>query len=528
MKKIKLSIFLLGCASLFASCNEFLDKYPDNRMELRTPSDVSKLVASAYPEAYPAYLLEMYSDNTDEQVNETWSSLDRFQDQAYAWEEVTETNSPDVPQRLWNASYTAVATANAAIEFIGKQSNQDAYQGQLGEAKLCRAYAMFQLANVFCRAYNPNTAAQELGLPYPLTVENDPRTKYQRGTLAELYANIEKDLTEGMALIGENTYQQPKFHFTSAAANAFAARFYLYARQYDKAVQHADAVLGSDPAAMLRDWEAWRKLGSQNDVQPNDYVRSSKSTNLLLLTGMSMWGYVSRPVNIGSKYAHGRFISQNETLESTGPWGAGAVALNYMVTSSSNVSKVAVLKIPLQLDQYNPQAKTGVPYGEFSAFNADETLLVRAEAKALLGQYDAAVADINVFLKAFVRSEAKANEATRVLTLAGIQKFYNALRYYTPTQPTVKKQFHTDFTIEATTQEPLLQCILHLRRIVTMHEGLRMQDIKRYGMTIFRRRINLSNQVESVTDSMTASDPRQAVQIPQDVITAGLQANPRP
>ena len=79
-----------------------------------------------------------------------------------------------------------------------------------------------------------------------------------------------------------------------------------------------------------------------------------------------------------------------------------------------------------------------------------KTLLVRAEAKAMLGRYDAAVADLNTLLKVFIRSEAKSTEATRTLTLSGIQSFYNALRYYTPSQPTVKKQLHTDFTIEAT------------------------------------------------------------------------------
>ena len=152
---------------------------------------------------------------------------------------------------------------------------------------------------------------------------------------------------------------------------------------------------------------------------------------------------------------------------------------------------------------------------------------MRAEAKALLGRYDEAVADINTLLKVFVRSEAKATEATRTLTLNGIKEFYNKLRYYTPQLPTVKKQFHTDFTIEATTQEPLLQCILHLRRLVTMHEGLRMQDVKRYGMTIYRRRVSVENRIIEVTDSMKANDPRQAIQLPQDVITAGLQANPR-
>ena len=286
-------------------------------------------------------------------------------------------------------------------------------------------------------------------------------------------------------------------------------------------------MLGADATGMLRDWEQWRKLGANDQVQPNDYIKSNKNTNLLLLTGMSMWGYVSRPVGIGSKYAHGKLLSSSETLESRGPWGEGGTVLNYMVTSGSNVSKVALGKIPLKLDQYEPQAKTGVPYAEFSAFNADETLLVRAEAKAMLGRYDAAVADLNTLLKVFIRSEAKSTEATRTLTLSGIQSFYNALRYYTPSQPTVKKQLHTDFTIEATTQEPLLQCILHLRRLITIHEGLRMQDVKRYGMTIYRRRVSVENRVIEVTDSMKVNDPRQAIQLPQDVITAGLQANPR-
>ena len=54
-----------------------------------------------------------------------------------------------------------------------------------------------------------------------------------------------------------------------------------------------------------------------------------------------------------------------------------------------------------------------------------------------------------------------------------------------------------------------------------------MQDVKRYGLTIYRRRVSVENRVIEVTDSMKANDPRQAIQLPQDVITAGLQANPR-
>ena len=49
----------------FTSCDSYLDKLPDNRMELSSPDDVSKLLVSAYSDVSPVYLLEMYSDNTN-------------------------------------------------------------------------------------------------------------------------------------------------------------------------------------------------------------------------------------------------------------------------------------------------------------------------------------------------------------------------------------------------------------------------------------------------------------------------------
>ena len=91
----------------------------------------------------------------------------------------------------------------------------------------------------------------------------------------------------------------------------------------------------------------------------------------------------------------------------------------------------------------------------------------------------------------------------------------------------MRKAFHISEPLDTTTQEPLLQCILHLRRILTVHEGLRMQDVKRYGITIYRRDFDANDKFVTVTDSMPAGDPRRAIQLPQDVISAGLTPNPR-
>ena len=155
-----------------------------------------------------------------------------------------------------------------------------------------------------------------------------------------------------------------------------------------------------------------------------------------------------------------------------------------------------------------------------SCFNTDETLLVRAEAYAMLKDYPNALKDVNAELSAFAPT-------AKPLTLDGIKDFYENLDYYTPENPTPKKELHPSFTLDMENQEPMLQCILQLRRLLTIHEGLRMQDIKRYGITIYRRRLTEGNEIERVTDKMDKDDPRLAIQLPTEVLSAGMQANPR-
>ena len=194
--------------------------------------------------------------------------------------------------------------------------------------------------------------------------------------------------------------------------------------------------------------------------------------------------------------------------------------MSYTVVNNNGISKYALHKLPYTPKYVDRIAGIGIPYSEYTVFTTDETLLVRAEAKALLGRYDEALADINTELSVFTKKGV-------TLTLQQIREFYQGIKYYTPTKPSPKKELHTTPALESTTQEPLLQAILQLRRIVTIHEGLRLQDVKRYGITIYRRRVNVSNAVEAVTDTLLARDPRLAIQLPQDVITAGLTPNPR-
>lgn len=521
MKKyIGFSIIALGLT--LTSCDDWLDKLPDNRMELQTPSDVSSLLVSAYPSSHPAYLLEMYSDNTDDCVNPSWSEASRFQAQAYNWEDITETGEDESPQELWNRHYLAIASANAAIDLIEGKGSPAEYTEQLGEALLCRAYAMFQLSTVFCKAYNPATASTDLGLPYPTHPEKVVGTVYTRGTMEDLYGQIDKDLQRGLPLVSSN-YSKPKFHFNTEAAKAFAARFYLYKGDFAKAITYATEVLGADPTAKARDWDAYSALNMNQQIRPEAWVSADEKCNFLLQTVYSEWGAISGPYRYGDKYAHSYRITYDEDIASKGPFGAANSTFKQRVWSNTALAKLFHRKVPYEFEYTDLQAGIGFAHAEYAVFTTEQLLLERAEAYALSGELQKAVDDYNTIMKIY-------QNYPKTFTLKQIVDFYNGVDYYTPKKATVKKHFVKPvYTIDAegSDQEALLQAILHLRRIMEVGEGYRMQDVKRYGIVIYRRQTNTSFTISAVTDSLTVDDPRRAIQLPQDVITSGLEPNDR-
>lgn len=521
MKKyIGFSIIALGLT--LTSCDDWLDKLPDNRMELQTPSDVSSLLVSAYPSSHPAYLLEMYSDNTDECVNPSWSEASRFQAQAYNWEDITETGEDESPQELWNRHYIAIASANAAIDLIEEKGSPAEYNEQLGEALLCRAYAMFQLSTVFCKAYNPATASTDLGLPYPTHPEKVVGTVYTRGTMEDLYGQIDKDLQRGLPLVSSN-YSKPKFHFNTDAAKAFAARFYLYKGDFAKAITYATEVLGADPTAKARDWDAYAALNMNQQIRPEAWVSADEKCNFLLQTVYSEWGVISGPYSYGEKYAHSYRITYDEDIASKGPFGAANSTFKQRVWSNTALANLFHRKVPYEFEYTDLQAGIGYAHAEYAVFTTEQLLLERAEAYALSGELQKAVDDYNTIMKVY-------QNYPKTFTLQQLVNFYNSVPYYTPKKATVKKHFVKPvYTIgaEGSDQEALLQAILHLRRIMELGEGYRMQDVKRYGMVIYRRQTNTSFTISAVTDSLTVDDPRRAIQLPQDVITSGLEPNDR-
>ena len=174
-------------------------------------------------------------------------------------------------------------------------------------------------------------------------------------------------------------------------------------------------------------------------------------------------------------------------------------------------------RYPEQFEITDRIAGTGYLRTTQVEFTTDETLLIKAEAEIMLGEKDAALADMNAYL-----SNAYSGQVE--LTEQKIKTWNKETKYSTPQLPTPRKQLNPSWTITPE-QEEYLQVLLHLRRIETVHTGLRWFDVKRYGIEITRVDVSDGSKVTVTSNVLKKDDKRRALQLPADVITAGLAPN---
>lgn len=530
MKKIYLIICSLASLALLASCDKFLDTMPDNRAEIDSEEKIQSLLTSAYPDHSYIMLAEMSCDNVDRFNNDNVSS--RFFDQLWAWEDINESNN-ESPENVWESNYISISSANHALQALeqiaaenGGQWTESMLQ-EKSEALLCRAYGHFILANIFCRHYNSKTSGNDLGITYMDVPETSLNPTYSRGTVAEVYDKIDKDLQEALPHVSDSYYKVPKYHFNPRAAYAFAARFYLYYEKWDKCIEYADKCLGASPKTMLRNYEGVSKMTQDAGAIRNEYINAEINCNLLLITAYSTLGTTFGNYTTNKRYAHGNYISLQETGRADNVWSTAANQWCPMKSySGTNREYVIYWRLPYLFEYTDAVAGIGYTRTVYPAFSADECLLNRAEAYILKGNYDAAIEDMNLWAQ-------NISKAPETLTTDVIQEFYNAQDYSYEDElkmaSTLKKHLNPDFTIDAegSVQETMLQCLLGMRRIETMPMGIRWFDIKRYGIEIPRRKMDGSGMPFELLDWLKKDDPRRAIQLPPKVISSGVEPNPR-
>lgn len=528
---------LLGVAMLTASCS-ILDTNPDTRTTIDSKKKVQLLLGSAFSEANPNVIAELSSDNMIDNNAPTASgqvytigTWNQVCHQLFAFQDVNTGINQDSPHYLWQGDYKAIATCNQALQAIedlvaAKKYTEAELANEKGEALITRAWHHFRLAQIFCQAYGGKEwNDSHLGLVYMTKPETTVHPSYHRETLAQTYQHIEADIAQGLELLTDDSYMTvPRYHFNVMAAHAFAARFYLYTRQWDKVIEQANIVLGTDRgalAAKLFDAEQATLNTPSPEQEVYVWIDGMAQYNLHVQTSMS-----SQVLLHQSSY--GRYNlngdAKNYSVSGKGPcWTSSFPGIRKW--SYKSEYGVFVAKILYFFEYTNKIASTGYRHTMLVNFTTNETLLCRAEAYSHKGKYQEALEDLQLWCQKYNIKQTTSPISTltddKIRTFYKLPKTTNVLanRSYTPSLH--NQELDPEWTINNEAM-PYIYCCLHFRRIETMHEGVRFQDLKRYA-------IEWEHIIGAKADRkfMCWNDDRRAVQLPEAVILEGIEANPR-
>lgn len=520
MKKLSILSLAAGMLAL-ASCDSYLDKLPDDRAEVNSLDKAKKFLVSAYPNHSTNFVFYMSSDNVTD--NGVLYVAQPNQQNAYKWQPI-ETEGNDDPKAVWNANYEAAAVANMALEALAGDESADA-QALRAEALLCRAFAMFQNANMFCMAWNDSKADEYLGIPYPKVAGESVN---ERGTLRQTYENINADIEAALPLLNDGYLTVPKYHFNQKAAYAFAARFNLFYQNWDKAIEYATKALGGNPSSLMRDMDSYATLAGVDDIH-NKWIRSGENCNLMFVDAVSTYGRAHMGDSRYKRFNHNRDIITTQTMWAKTPWSnnKSSAEENALQEARRMYGSNQAVYIPSLNEDFEIKDKinqTGYAHVVDPVFTGDETILTRAEAYIMKKDYDKALADMNTWLTAHCDVTSP---KFLTLTVDNINTTLDAIRMTevpsrAVSEESIKKPLNPQgFSVEEGTQTNMIYVVLQMRRITTMYQGQRWLDIKRWGIEFTHHLDGEDNLV------FKAGDLRGAIQLPYDVIEAGLEPNPR-
>jgi len=248
--KRSLSLLLLTSAVLVSSCekNDDLNIAPQTTISdadiFKSPARIEGLANGVYKALKGASLYGgrylMYQDLRGEDfINITANTYTGYE----SWNNSLSSGSNDI-NNLWSAGYTTINNANILI--AGLAANPGVVTDQksaeyVGEAKFLRALAYYSLVITFAQPYNADAGASK-GLPLRLQAETGAENNsLARSSVAEIYAQILKDLNEAETALPQN-WTSTELNATRAhvsTAIALKTRVYLSMNNWTKVIEEA-------------------------------------------------------------------------------------------------------------------------------------------------------------------------------------------------------------------------------------------------------------------------------------------------
>ncbi len=247
MKKITIRIFAIFCLAtvLFTSCEKFLDINPlytqDAENYFETPVDYERALTGAYDLLQSSFITvwigEIASDNSiagGESVSDT--------EGLHEIDNMTHDAVNNELRNVFKWNYAGVTRVN----YIMENKNKLDFEGKdqiIAQAQLLRAYYYFELVKYFGDV--PLVIDQRLGA--------DEVTEISRTPQAEVYAQIESDLTAAAAVLD---WTNPvKGRLTKGVALSLHGKALLYQNKFDEAAVILDRVIDEGPYDLIPNYE---------------------------------------------------------------------------------------------------------------------------------------------------------------------------------------------------------------------------------------------------------------------------------
>lgn len=279
MKVLKSIYKVMGCAILAASLsscvNDWLDVAPSDGTDadaaLTSSSDLDAARTGMYKALkgnssfvdYYGQQFFVYGDvhaGDDYQYNNIGGSnrASFYYDMNY--QTASEFNTSTVS---WQSPYVVIGRANRIIAAAEGGKLSDAVEAKAkieqyaAESKVLRALAHFDLVRIYGKPYTEDQGAS-LGVPL-VTEVLESNAKPARSTVAEVYTQVVKDLTEAISSNALATETEPGY-VSVWGAKAILSRVYLNMGDYANALSVAEDIIKNSGAALwTRDqyFKAW-------------------------------------------------------------------------------------------------------------------------------------------------------------------------------------------------------------------------------------------------------------------------------
>ncbi len=251
MQRIKLFIVSATAALSFSAC---LEKLPENAIPedkaILTLADANQALLGVYADfkssALYSGLLTLLPDIQADLVYAVDGYTNTYGD-IWRWELLS--TSAEISS-VYAQLYKVIGDCNFFFDYVERlraslteDSDFDTLRELEGEAYFARALAYSELIKLFCKAYDPDTAANELGVVLVSSYHNPGYLT--RASLEKSYQFVLDDLEKAAEYIALDETNNSDY-FTKSVVNALYARIYLYMQDWDKAIEYSTKVIDDE------------------------------------------------------------------------------------------------------------------------------------------------------------------------------------------------------------------------------------------------------------------------------------------